>query len=171
MKPRIAPQHYFPLKVYVRWARISLSQKPKVRPIESSPPHTGQTYAGNVCVVHTPGNVLAPRNAHQQFLPLNRCVRWAKGGQKYTLSSTDTSVQRQKLLMCISWIKLILWVRSPCASRSKGPGRPRNVSVRLIEVPEAPREFPTPIYVYEGSLKHIPKERKTPHPVKFTRDN
>ena len=80
MKPRIAPQHYFPLKVYVRWARISLSQKPKVRPIESSPPHTGQTYAGNVRVVHTPGNVLAPRKSGQQFLPLNRGVRWADMG-------------------------------------------------------------------------------------------
>ena len=80
MKPRIAPQHYFPLKVYVRWARISLSQRPKVRPIESSPTHTGQTYAGNVRVVHTPGNVLAPRKSGQQFLPLNRGVRWADMG-------------------------------------------------------------------------------------------
>ena len=80
MKPRIAPQHYFPLKVYVRWARISLSQKPKVRPIESSPTHTGPTYAGNMHVVHTPGNVLAPRKSGQQFLPLNRSVRWADMG-------------------------------------------------------------------------------------------
>ena len=122
-----------------RVTRVSPAQKPKVRPIEPSPPHTGPTYAGNVRAVHTPGNVLAPRNAHQQFLPLNRCVRWAKGGQKYTLSSTDTSVQRQKLLMCVSRIKLILWVLPARASLSESPGRHHNVSVRLIEVPEAPR--------------------------------
>ena len=52
-------------------------RNPKVRPIEPSPTHTGPTYDGNGCVVHTPGNVLAPRKSGQQFLPLNRGVRWA----------------------------------------------------------------------------------------------
>ena len=59
-----------------RVTRVSPAQKPKVRPIEPSPPHTGPTYAGNVRAVHTPGNVLAPRKSGQQFLPLNRGVRW-----------------------------------------------------------------------------------------------
>ena len=37
----------------------------------------GPTHTGNILVLHTHGDDLAPRNAHQQFLPLNRCVRWA----------------------------------------------------------------------------------------------